>query len=62
MTKLSYQAIGAIMMALQKGIMDQTDITNDLREFTFALNNDDDLEVINPPTVDATEHTDDDES
>ena len=31
--KLSNQAVGAIMLALQKGILEQTDITYVLKEF-----------------------------
>ena len=53
--KLSDQAIGAIMMALQKAIMNQEDITEILRGFILAFNNDDNLVVVNPPTVAAPE-------
>jgi len=52
---LSDQAIGAIMMALQKAIMNQEDITEILRGFMLAFDNDDNLVVINPPTVNAPE-------
>ena len=48
--KLSNQAIGAIMMALQKGIMEQADITETLQEFILA-DGDDGLIVENPPVV-----------
>ena len=50
--KLSNQAIGAIMMALQKGIMEQIDITELLQNFKL-VENDDGLVVENPPIVDA---------
>lgn len=48
--KLSNQAVGAIMMALQKGILEQTDITHMLKEFEI-MNSVDGLIVNNPPTV-----------
>ena len=48
--KLSNQAIGAIMMALQKGIMEQTDITDLLREFELVSTTEG-LVVENPPLV-----------
>tara|TARA_R110002020_G_scaffold46307_2_gene131841 strand:- start:348 stop:527 length:180 start_codon:yes stop_codon:yes gene_type:complete len=48
--KLSNQALGAIMMALQKGVIEQTDITGLLRDFDFYETENDELEVKNPPT------------
>ena len=48
--KLSDQAIGAIMMALQKGIMEQTDISGMLKDFEF-ITTVDGLMVQNPPLV-----------
>jgi hypothetical protein len=48
--KLSNQAVGAIMLALQKGILEQTDITYILKDFEI-LNSVDGLIVNNPPTV-----------
>ena len=48
--KLSNQAIGAIMMALQKGIMEQTDITDLLRGFEL-IQTTEGLVVDNPPLV-----------
>lgn len=48
--KLSNQAVGAIMMTLQKGILEQTDITHMLKEFEI-MNSVDGLIVNNPPTV-----------
>tara|TARA_R110000824_G_scaffold268546_2_gene457195 strand:+ start:5810 stop:5998 length:189 start_codon:yes stop_codon:yes gene_type:complete len=49
--KLSDQAMGALMMALQKSLYEQTDIVPILREFDFAINGDsqDELMVTNPP-------------
>jgi len=48
--KLSNQAIGALMMALQKGLMEQIDITDILKEFDLA-NTADGLVVENPPVI-----------
>ena len=50
MYKLSNQAVGAIMLALQKGILEQTDITDVLKDFEI-LNSVDGLIVNNPPTI-----------
>ena len=52
--KLSNQAIGAIMMALQKGIMEQVDITETLQEFVLVETSDG-LIVENPPVVNLEE-------
>ena len=49
MHTLSTQAVGAIMMALQKGILEQTDITGMLKEFKL-VESVDGLLVENPPT------------
>ena len=48
--KLSNQAMGSLMMALQRSLMEQTDITETLKSFVFVLN-DEELVVTNPPTV-----------
>jgi hypothetical protein len=48
--KFSNQALGAIMMALQKSLMEQSDIVPVLKEFNFA-NSEEGLVVKNPPTV-----------
>jgi len=50
--KLSNQAIGALMMALQKGLMEQVDITEMLKEFVL-VNSADGLVVENPPMIQA---------
>lgn len=47
--KLSDQAMGAIMMALQKSLLEQTDIVPTLKSFEFKCNEDDCLLVTNPP-------------
>ena len=48
--KFSSQAVGAIMLALQKGIMEQIDITGLLKEFEI-VNSADGLMVNNPPII-----------
>jgi|TARA_R110000851_G_scaffold108257_2_gene229352 hypothetical protein len=52
--KLSNQAIGALMMALQKGLMEQTDITDMLKEFVL-VSTADGLVVENPPILEVKE-------
>jgi hypothetical protein len=47
---LSGQAMGALMMALQKSLLEQSDIVPVLKGFKFRLS-EDGLMVINPPTV-----------
>jgi hypothetical protein len=51
--KLSNQAVGAIMMALQKSLMEQTDIVPVLRGFNVQIDDAGELVVMNPPTVKA---------
>ena len=48
--KLSNQALGAIMMALQESLLNQLDIVPILRSFELQ-NGEDGLTVMNPPTV-----------
>jgi hypothetical protein len=48
---LSNQAIGAIMMALQKSLMEQTDIVPVLQDFDVQIDDSGQLVVMNPPTV-----------
>ncbi len=47
---LSDQALGAIMMALQKSLLEQSDIVPVLKGFRFKLS-DQGLVVMNPPLV-----------
>lgn len=47
--KLSNQAMGAIMMALQKSLLEQSDITPVLTGFNFEVNDREELVVRNPP-------------
>jgi hypothetical protein len=49
--KLSNQAMGALMMALQKSLMDQSDITDLLKQFDFKLDHTEQLIVENPPVL-----------
>lgn len=50
--KLSDQALGAVMMALQKSLLEQSDIVPVLKEFDFVVHGEsqDQLVVTNPPT------------
>jgi len=59
--KLSDQAIGALMMALQKGLLEQIDITEMLQEFELE-NTDDGLVVKNPPTLQVDNTSDESEA
>ena len=47
---LSDQAVGALMMALQKSLLEQSDIVPVLKEFRLRLS-DQGLMVMNPPIV-----------
>ena len=49
--KLSDQALGAIMMALQNSIMNQEDITTILKDFDLMMGENEELIVLNPPVV-----------
>lgn len=48
--KLSNQALGAVMMALQKSLLEQSDIVPVLQGFEFE-DTPDGMVVLNPPTV-----------
>ena len=49
--KLSNQAVGAIMMALQKSLMEQSDIVPVLQGFDVQIDDTNKLVVTNPPVV-----------
>ena len=49
--KLSDQALGAIMMALQKALTEQTDIVPVLKSFELDLMDNGELLIKNPPIV-----------
>jgi hypothetical protein len=51
MLKLSNEALGAIMIALQKSLMEQSDIVPMLKDFNFKVNEESELYVMNPPVL-----------
>ena len=48
--KLSNQAMGSLMMALQKSLLEQTDIVPILQSFNFQCDDNEQLIVLNPPS------------
>ena len=48
--QLSNQAVGAIMLALQKSLMEQSDIVPVIRGF-LLIDSEDGLVITNPPVV-----------
>ena len=50
---LSNQAVGAIMMALQKSLLEQSDIVPVLQGFQIQVDDSGELVVMNPPLVKA---------
>jgi hypothetical protein len=62
MLKLSDEAVGALMMALQRSLLEQSDILPVIKGFDFKINEEGELWVMNPPVVKFdTEETEDDE-
>ena len=57
---LSDQALGSLMMALQKSLMEQSDIVPVLKGFKFRLS-EEGLVVINPPLVKLQEDSEENE-
>ncbi len=57
--QLTNQALGAVMMALQNSLMNQTDIVPVLQGFDFT-DTDDGLVVNNPPVVEVDAQDTDD--
>ena len=49
--KLSNQAVGAVMMALQKSLMEQSDIVPVFKGFEIEIDVNNEVVVKNPPTV-----------
>ena len=49
--KLSDQAIGVLMMALQKSLLEQTDIVPLMKKLNFAQMDNNQLLVENPPDI-----------
>ena len=60
MLKLSDEALGSIMLALQKSLMEQSDIVPVLKGFNFKVNEEGELFVMNPPIVKFKEEGEDD--
>ena len=52
--KLSNQAVGAVMLALQKSLMEQSDIVPVLRNFKLEVDASGEGVIINPPVVKAS--------
>ncbi len=48
---LSNQAVGAIMMALQQSLLEMSDITPIIQGFEIQIDDEGQLVVMNPPTV-----------
>tara|TARA_R100000008_G_C3419453_1_gene84126 strand:- start:164 stop:355 length:192 start_codon:yes stop_codon:yes gene_type:complete len=57
--KLSHQAMGAIMMALQNSILEQSDIVPVLEDFDFDITDNQDLVVVNPPQAKTLQEVED---
>jgi hypothetical protein len=53
--QFSDQALGAVMMALQKSLLEQSDIVPVLKDFNFKQNENGELFVMNPPMEDEEE-------
>jgi hypothetical protein len=51
MLKLSDEAMGAVMMALQNSLLEQSDIVPVLKGFDFKVDDKGELYVMNPPLV-----------
>jgi hypothetical protein len=51
MLKLSDEAMGAVMMALQNSLLEQSDIVPVLKGFDFKTDDKGELYVMNPPLV-----------
>ena len=48
---MSDQAVGAVMMALQKSLMEQSDIVPVLKGFKLEVDDTNQVVIVNPPTV-----------
>ena len=60
MLKLSDEALGSIMLALQKSLMEQSDITPVLKGFNFKVNEENNLFIMNPPILKFKDEDDED--
>ena len=54
---LSDQALGAVMMALQQSLLNQTDIVPVLKSLRFANTENNGLVVVNPPVIKTNDNT-----
>lgn len=54
-TTLSDQALGAVMLALQKSLMEQSDIVPVLKGMNFEIDDSGELVVTNPPDIDLSQ-------
>ena len=57
----SNQAIGAVMMALQKSLLEQSDIVPVLQGFEIQIDDSGELVVMNPPVVEVQQGQREDE-
>lgn len=53
--KLSDQALGAIMLALQNSLMNQTDIVPVLKSFDLMMDDKEEVIILNPPVLDTSD-------
>ena len=60
MLKLSDEALGSIMLALQKSLMEQSDITPVLKGFNFKVSDESTLFIMNPPILKFNNENEDD--
>ena len=51
MFKLSDEALGAVMMALQRSLLEQSDIVPVLKNFDFKIDDKEQLYIMNPPII-----------
>tara|TARA_Y100000593_G_C4269934_1_gene316821 strand:- start:723 stop:1094 length:372 start_codon:yes stop_codon:yes gene_type:complete len=57
--KLSNQALGTLMMSLQKCLLQQSDITVILKELDFYVDENNEIVCYNPPAVEFDDYEDD---
>ena len=61
MFSLSNEALGSIMLALQKSLLEQSDIVPTLKNFQFKVDDKNELYIMNPPILKLPEYDEDDE-
>jgi len=62
MINLSDEALGAIMLALQKSLMEQSDIVPILKNFEFKIGEKNELYIMNPPILKLDNEYDEEEA